>query len=50
MPELHKLTVGELCSALQLPHAAGGDLGATRAGALLFAMDAVRAAGLSGHT
>jgi ATP-dependent helicase/nuclease subunit A len=33
-----------------LPHAAGGDLGATRAGALLFAMDAVRAAGLSGDT
>ncbi|HEY0672915.1 MAG TPA: UvrD-helicase domain-containing protein [Longimicrobiales bacterium] len=33
-----------------LPHAAGGDLGATRAGALLFAMDAVRAAGLAGDT
>ncbi len=33
-----------------LPHAAGGDLGATRAGALLFALDAVRAAGLAGDT
>lgn len=33
-----------------LPHAAGGDLGATRAGALLFAMDTVRAAGLAGDT
>lgn len=33
-----------------LPHAAGGDLGATRAGALLFALDAVRAAGIAGDT
>ncbi|MGQ0562041.1 MAG: UvrD-helicase domain-containing protein, partial [Gemmatimonadota bacterium] len=33
-----------------LPHAAGGDLGATRAGALLFALDAVRAAGMAGDT
>ncbi|HUP89144.1 MAG TPA: UvrD-helicase domain-containing protein, partial [Longimicrobiales bacterium] len=33
-----------------LPHAAGGDLGTTRAGALLFALDAVRAAGLAGDT
>ena len=33
-----------------LPHAAGGDLGTTRAGALLFALDAVRAAGLNGDT
>jgi ATP-dependent helicase/nuclease subunit A len=33
-----------------LPHAAGGDLGATRAGALLFALDAVRGAGLAGDT
>ncbi|MGQ0815270.1 MAG: UvrD-helicase domain-containing protein [Gemmatimonadota bacterium] len=33
-----------------LPHAAGGDLGATRAGALLFALDAVRAAGVAGDT
>lgn len=33
-----------------LPHAAGGDLGATRAGALLFALDTVRAAGLAGDT
>ena len=33
-----------------LPHAAGGDLGATRAGALLFALDTVRGAGLAGDT
>lgn len=33
-----------------LPHAAGGDLGATRAGALLFALDTVRSAGLAGDT
>ncbi len=33
-----------------LPHAAGGDLGATRAGALLFALDTVRAAGQAGDT
>ncbi len=33
-----------------LPYAAGGELGATRAGALLFALDTVRAAGLAGDT
>jgi ATP-dependent helicase/nuclease subunit A len=33
-----------------MPYAAGGELGATRAGALLYALDAVRAAGLAGDT
>lgn len=33
-----------------LPHAASGDLGAVRAGALAFALDAIRGAGLSGDT
>ena len=33
-----------------LPHAAGGELGATRGGALVFALDTVRAAGQAGDT
>lgn len=33
-----------------MPYAAGGELGATRAGALLYALDAVRAAGHAGDT
>ncbi|CAN5842682.1 UvrD-helicase domain-containing protein [soil metagenome] len=33
-----------------LPYAAAGDRGATRAGALVYAMDALRVAGLDGHT
>jgi ATP-dependent helicase/nuclease subunit A len=33
-----------------LPHAAAGELGSTRAGALLYAMDALRVAGLDGAT